>query len=205
MSEAVGVDVGVGVGVDIVRSESPVEYFREQVHAALQNQQLSAGESTSFYLVNLLCGFVRAERATGSDEPLGILLARALQADSLRQRDGLRHIGDLSLFTSGFFADSLNRGLVDIDYYISLGEYAYGSLARSGDERLGEVFDELAAKFGAFVDVLSEVSERSALASNADLLRLYERWLRTGSRRRGELLVARGILPNASARSRFVQ
>jgi hypothetical protein len=49
------------------------------------------------------------------------------------------------------------------------------------------------------------VSERSALTSNADLLRLYERWLRTGSRRDSQLLVERGIVPNASIGSRFVQ
>ena len=58
-----------------------------------------------------------------------------------------------------------------------------------GDDALGDVFDELSDKFPAFVDVLGEVSERTALTSNADLLRLYEKWLRTGSRRSGDLLV----------------
>ena len=67
------------------------------------------------------------------------------------------------------------------------------------------MFDELAAKFPAFVDVLGEVSERTALTSNADLLRLYEKWLRTRSRRSGDLLAARGIVPNASIGSRFIQ
>ena len=109
------------------------------------------------------------------------------------------------MFISGFFADSLNRGLVDIDYYIQLGERAYGSLARCGDDAFGEVFDELSSKFPAVVDVLTEVSEQSALASNSDVLRLYEKWLRTGSRRSGDLLVARGIVPNASIGTHFVQ
>jgi len=74
----------------------------------------------------------------------------------------LREVGDLSLFISGFFADSFNRGYVAVDYYIQLGEYSYASLARS-ESALGDVFDELAGKFTACVDVLSEVSERSAL------------------------------------------
>jgi len=34
------------------------------------------------------------------------------------------------------------------------------------------VFDELAAKFTGCVEVLTEVSERSALTSNTDVLRL---------------------------------
>lgn len=190
----------------VVRAESPSEYFRELVESALQHQHLAAGELTSFYLVNLLTGFVHFDRAAPEDEePLGMRFAKALQEAGIRQRDGLRQVGDRSLFISGFFADSLTRCPVDIDYYIQLGESAYGSLARQGDGTFTDVFDELAGKFPAFVDVLCEVSERTALTSNSDVLRLYEKWLRTKSRRSGDLLVARGIVPNASVGSRFIQ
>lgn len=191
----------------LVRNESPVEYFRELVESAMQRQQLSARELTSFYLVNLLAGFVHFDRSPAADdaEALGVRFVKALQEAGIRQRDELRQVGDLSLFISGFFADSLTRSLVDIDYYMQLGEHAYGSLARQGDGTFGDVFDELSGKFPAFVDVLGEVSERTALTSNADLLRLYERWLRTKSRRSGDLLASRGIVPNASVGSRFIQ
>jgi len=191
----------------LVRNESPSEYFRDLVESAMKRQHLEAGELTSFYLVNLLTGFVHFDRSAAppEDEALGVRFVRALQAPGVRQRDELRQVGDLSLFISGFFADSLTRSLVDVDYYVYLGEYAYASLARRADDTFGDVFDELAGKFTAFVDVLGEVSERSALASNADLLRLYERWLRTKSRRSGELLVARGIVPNTSVGNRFIQ
>jgi hypothetical protein len=191
----------------LVRSESPAEYFKELVESALEHQHVTVRDLTAFYLVNLLAGFVHFDRcATGApDEPLGVRLARALQAGGSRQRDGLREVGDLSLFISGFFADSLTRSLVDVDYYIQLGECAYGSLARRGDPALGDVFDELAGKFSRCVDVLSEVSERSALTSNSDVLRLYEKWMRTRSRRSGDLLVERGIVPNYSISSRLIQ
>jgi hypothetical protein len=191
----------------LVRSESPAEYFRELVDSAMQRQRVAANELTSFYVVNLLTGFMHFDRSAsaGGDEPLGVRFVKALGAEGSKQRDELRQIGDLSLFISGFFSDSLNRSLVDVDYYIRLGEHAYGSLARHGSTVFGDVFDELSGKFPAFVDVLGEVSERSALSSNSDLLRLYERWLRTKSRRSGELLVTRGIVPNASVGSRFVQ
>ena len=191
----------------LVRSESPAEYFRELVDSAMQRQRVAANELTSFYVVNLLTGFMHFDRSAsaGGDEPLGVRFVKALGAEGSKQRDELRQIGDLSLFISGFFSDSLNRSLVDVDYYIRLGEHAYGSLARHGSTVFGDVFDELSGKFPKFVDVLGEVSERSALSSNSDLLRLYERWLRTKSRRSGELLVTRGIVPNASVGSRFVQ
>ena len=158
---------------------------------------------TSFYLVNLLAGYISLDPAE-AEEPLGVRLAQALQAGGSLQRDGLRRVGDLSLFISGYFSDSLSRSLVDIDYYITLGERAYGSLARS-DEPFSDVFDELAGKFSGFVDVLGEVSERTALTSNSDLLRLYERWLKTRSRRRADLLARQGIVPIASVSSRFIQ
>ena len=106
---------------------------------------------------------------------------------------------------SGFFADSLRRKLVDVDYYVSIGGVAYQALSRDETDTFSPVFAELAEKFIAFVDVLSDVSERSSCASNMDLLRLYERWLKTGSRRSGQLLVERGVVPNSSLRSTRVQ
>jgi hypothetical protein len=189
----------------LLRSESPTEFFRELVETAMQNQRVSARELTSFYVVNLLAGFVKGDPHGDADEPLGPRFARALQTAGIAQRDGLRKVGDQSLFISGFFSDSFNRSLVDIDYYIHLGECAYRSLARQQDRSLGEVFDELSDKFTTFVDVLGEVSERTSLSSNGDVLRLYEKWLRTGSRRSADLLVARGIVPNAAVGSHFVQ
>jgi hypothetical protein len=190
----------------LVRNQSPTEYFRELVESALEHQQVSVRELTSFYVVNLLTGFVHLDRsAAADDQPLGVRLALALQTAGAAQRDGLRRVGDLSLFISGFFSDSLKRRLVDVDYYIQVGECAYGSLARQGGASHGDVFDELAEKFAPLVDVLGEVSERTGLTSDTDLLRLYERWLRTRTRRSGDLLVARGIVPNSSISTRLIQ
>lgn len=186
----------------LVRHESPTEYFRELVESALHHQHVDVREVTAFYVVNLLAGFVYQDRAPGGrdSEALGVRLVKALQTAGVAQRDGLRQVGDLSLFISGFFSDSLNRSLVDIDYYIQLGERAYGSLARQSGTTASDVFDELAGKFPAMVDVLCEVSERTSLTSNVDLLRLYEKWLRTGSARSGSLLAAKGIVPVPGSR-----
>ena len=132
-------------------------------------------------------------------------LARALETGGSRQRTSLKEIGDVALFVSGFFADSLNRKLVDVDYYVSIGGSAYNALSRVETDTFSPVFAELAEKFVGFVDVLSEVSERTSCASNADLLRLYEKWLKTGSRRSGQLLVERGVVPNSSITSMRIQ
>jgi len=188
-----------------LREQSPVEYFKEQVESALARQHLQAGDLTEYYLVNLLCRYVRHDGGDADHgEPLAVRLARALQTGGTEQRARLRSLGDFSLFTAGFFSDSFSRRSIDVDYYVSMGEYAYGSLSRAEDA-LREVFAELAGKFVGFSDVLADISERHAVTSNNDVLRLYEKWLRTGSHRDGQRLIERGIVPNSSVGKRFLQ
>jgi hypothetical protein len=190
----------------LFRNESPLEYFKEQVEGAMERQRLKTSEWTSYYVVKLLAGFVPADRGEAAleGEPLGVRLVRALQADGAAQREALRAVGDASLFLAGFFSDSLNRRLVDSDYYIALGANAYGRLAGHDRDAFADVFGEIADKFVPLVDVLAEISDRASLGSNRELLRLYDRWLRTGSRRDEGLLAERGLVPNASI-SRRVQ
>ena len=192
----------------LLQEQTPTEYFKDLIDSALVRQHLRASELTAYYLVNLLCGFVRSDRSVpfaDNGEPLALRLGRALESGGLEQRARLRSLGDFSLFMSGFFSDSFRRRLVDVDYYVSMGAYAYGSLSRRDEEAFGEVFAELAGKFVGFMDVLADVSERTGFASNADVLRLYEKWLRSGSARDGQRLVDRGIVPNSSIGSRFIQ
>jgi hypothetical protein len=187
----------------LLQDQTPEEYFRNLIDTALARQHLHATELTEYYLVNLLCRFVRPSSriafADDSGEPLALRLRRALESGGQEQRERLRNLGDFSLFTSGFFSDSLTRKVVDIDYYVSMGEYAYASLGRRDEDAFGEVFAELARKFVGFVDVLSDVSEHTTLAANADLLRLYDRWLRTRSAREEQRLLDRGILPSSGS------
>jgi hypothetical protein len=189
-----------------LREQTPAEYFKELVEGALARQHLQAGSLTEYYLVNLLCQYVRLDPRVDAEhgEPLAVRLARALQTAGTEQRTRLRSLGDFSLFTAGFFSDSFRRRHIDVDYYVSMGEYAYGSLSRAEDA-FREVFAELSCKFVGFSDVLADISERTALTSNNDVLRLYEKWLRTGSQRDGQRLIERGIVPNSSVGKRFLQ
>lgn len=193
----------------LLREQTPAEYFRELVSASLARQHLRAADLTEYYLVNLLCQYVRLDTSGGvpaeHGEPLAVRLARALQSGGSEQRARLRSLGDFSLFMSGFFPDSFRRGPIDVDYYVSMGEYAYGSLSRNDEDRFSDVFAELARKFVGFTDVLADISERTALTSHTDVLRLYEKWLRTGSTRDGQRLVERGIVPNSSVGKKFIQ
>ena len=113
----------------------------------------------------------------------------------------------MSLFIAGFFAGSFARKLIDIDYHIAMGGRAYGSLAdllgRGREQSLAGVFAELAQKFQRLVDALNEVSELSHTHTARDILRLYEIWMKTGSRRSQTLLRRLGVEPTAAAVTRF--
>ncbi len=185
---------------------SLTEYFRDSLHAALCKQQLSVDDHTQHYVVNVLTLFARSESLFESTaegcrlKPLVVMLSEALAAPTLAERQrGLQRLGDVSLFIAGFFARSFARKLVDIDYHISMGAQAYSTLADTDRTRrgavLGRVFAELAGKFQPLVDALNEISEGARGHSNADLLRLYELWLRTGSRRSWRALRDLGVLP----------
>jgi hypothetical protein len=121
----------------LLGDQTPAEYFKDLVASSLARQHVQAGDLTEYYLVNLLCQYIRldAQAAAGEiNEPLALRLARALRSGGSEQRARLRSLGDFSLFTTGFFPDSFRRRLVDVDYYVSMGEYAYGSLARLDED-----------------------------------------------------------------------
>lgn len=195
----------------LLKEQTPAEYFKELVDSALVRQHLQAPDLAAYYLVNLLCQFVRLDARADADDhnqPLAMRLARALDSAGPEQRSRLRKLGDFSLFTSGFFSDSLQRRACDVDYYVSMGEYAYGSLSRYDEDAFSDVFADLSRRFVGYMDVLADISERTSFTPGNtphDVLRLYEKWLRTGSTRDGQKLIDRGIIPNASIGTRFLQ
>lgn len=186
------------------------EYFYDSVNTALERQQVAAQPETASYLVNLLVSFLRSERLYDMSEeglgfrPLALRYADTLQGLSpeLRVR-ALRELGDVALFVAGVFAESFSRKLVDVDYYAAMGGSAYARLADSlrGSQTgraFGSMFEELAGKFLGFADVLGEVAEHPEVRQHKNVLRLYDRWLKTGSRRAAGRLRALGIEPNAT-------
>lgn len=198
----------------IVPERSALEFFHERVTSALANQRVDATDDARFYLVALLNDRLNVQHGPTADSsledtPLALVLARALQASLAEQVALLKALGDRALYVSGFFSDSLARQVVDVDYYVCMGEMAYGKLAgvmKGGRRPSGyaHLYDELASRFPAFVEVLNEVSEGLSLTSNSGLLRLYERWLRTGSRRVADQLSKEGIRPTPVP-TRYVQ
>jgi hypothetical protein len=198
---------GIGTnGGTVTPVNNLTEFFREALNRALASQQVSLDEHTAHYVVSLLTLYSRTEVSHADTRPgqrwvsLVDLLAQASAASSTVEREAaLQRLGDVSLFVAGFFAHGFQRRLVDVDYHIAMGGRAYGTLAItpiSGPRRaLCGVFGELARKFQPVVDVIGEISDTARVWSQEDVLRLYELWLKTGSRRAQGLLRQLGVAP----------
>jgi hypothetical protein len=207
--------IAQSTGGSLITQASLREYFHNEIHEALNHQKIRAEGETVCYLTNLLTMYARSDELFehtdyGVDiKPLAVTYSEALSETSVQLRTRImQRLGDTALFIAGIFADSLNRKLVDIDYYVAMGGSAYATVSDSlrghrAEKSLASLFDELRQKFTDFVDVLSEVSERSHLSSDKDVLRLYEIWMRTGSKRREAQLRKLGIEPVHTGKAEF--
>jgi hypothetical protein len=195
------------LNTDLLPVTSLTEYFMNSIDEAMEVNNVDIDEHTAHYVVNLLTLFARSEALYhDADEsrhlkPLALMLSHALDAPSEDERNfGLQRMGDISLFVAGFFADSLQRSPVDVDYYINMGGGAYHSLSvhirgTVKGQAFGSVFMELASKFHSIVDLLNEVRDSAQSISDERILRLYELWLKTGSQRAARLLGDLGVQP----------
>ncbi len=117
----------------------------------------------------------------------------------------LRSLGDGVLYTSGFFADHLSTRGVELRYVRTLGARAYDGAATMLRQTSGEgtgapdVFRELADNFAMFAEIVSRVADvlqaNSAQNSNRQVVRLYERWVKTGSAPLAVALAGKGLTP----------
>jgi hypothetical protein len=182
-------------------------FFQHLVDEAVKNQHCSATDAAEYYLAGLLADYAKPERleAETLDRPLTLLLDEALHAAGRERFERLRCLGDGVLYTSGFFADHLSTRGVELRYVRTLGARAYDSAAvmlrQSAHDGLGapDVFRELADNFAMFADVISRIADvlqaNTAQSSDRHVLRMYERWARTGSAPLAAALAGRGLTP----------
>jgi len=195
-------DEGLNLDPAVLSTAAPQDFFRDLLSIAIAHQRAKVHDETLAYLVNLLSGSIEIDPEL-STKPLAFLLKDALDEEGPLRLARLRKLGDTSLFVSGFLPESLNRRAVGVDYYISMGERAYDALGgavarrtRGASELTAHrsVFEELAQKFKQLVDLLNEVAERTWLATNAGMVRLYDRFLDTNSMRLASLLRMHGVM-----------
>ena len=188
----------------LVKQESLRNYFHDFLQKSLHKQNIEAQDHTVSYITNLLISFTSTEnfidqgQGRAAHKPLALYYSDAMNSHSNHERViALRRLGDIALFICGLFSESLNNKAIDVDYYVSMGGSAYGylsesNLTASNSSCYNDVFNELSRKFVDFADILSDLNESQ---SNKNLLRTYEVWIRTQSKKARNILIENNILP----------
>ena len=190
---------------ELLEAQDVRGFFRETLVDLIDQRSMEVREDTVAYVANVLTNFVRSDRfyewtpQGPTLTPLAMLYAEVLQATSMQHRQQiLRRLGDVALFVAGVFAESFQRKSYDVDYYIGMGGAAYGSLSECvgnslRDQVKAQMFAELSTCFADLVQVLARICEHADIQNDRDILKLYELWVRTGSKRAADKLRAVGI------------
>lgn len=198
------------------------DYFGEAVRETLRARRVDATLHAREYLTSLLCSYARpGEASPAFDRPVTLLFQEALESTAPDRFARLRKLGDGVLYAVGFFRKHLEQRGADPAYVESVGSAAYSHAAamlrvpvarpaRGEPEHDGrgaaapDVLRELAEGFRAFGAVLRDIAEGTLLAGPRDertIVKLYERWLETGSSRVASELSGLGVLPSRGGRA----
>lgn len=163
-------------------------FFADLIKEAIAAERVVLDTDCINYLLNLCREFAKHEALFGRERAgengtpaLVWLYERAQQSDRGSRFQAYRHLGDVSLMVSGFFAPHIerDRSLVGIDYYVQMGASAYDTAASIAKPTgFGKVLSEMAAKFRRLVEVLTRVAEKTTLPVAHDVAALYERFIR---------------------------
>lgn len=188
-------------------SASVTDFFEDAVAAAIQSRGYETTEAASTYLVALLADYTKPGQLGEEtlSRPLTLLLDEALHTAGQERFERLRTLGDGVLYVSGFFGEHFETRGIEQGYVSTLGASAYENAAamlRQAGSNDGasapDLFRELAEKFRMFMRLLTDVADslraRSASSDRA-VVKLYERWLQTGSAPLAEALTAYGLTP----------
>lgn len=192
----------------LINTESSLRaYFHEAIERASDKNHVEASEHTLWYLTNLLHNYSRTEyvfdfhRDGGTLTPLVEYYQQALEAENdQRRRQYLQRLGDVAMFISGLFAPALERRAVGVNYYVAMGENAYGFLADTAGETtkekvLGEVFNELSNHFSSYVSVLSSVAPANKKSNRCEnLLQVFDQWQQTADPHLEQQLKQKGVI-----------
>lgn len=177
-------------------------FFREEVVASRRQTRVHLSDAAEYYLVELLVAFSQRSSVADmyQDEPLLVLHQKAREAPLSQQITIFKQLADWALYVAGFFVEFIEKSLVTVDYYTAMGTAAYRNVAAlcvSGNkpQAAQAVYTELADKFAATVVVLTQICHRSRQCNNSsiDLLKLYDRYVRTQNDRARKILEGTGI------------
>lgn len=121
-------------GKKIILSTNLQGFFFQDLNELNKKSLCPVPESIIYYSSDVLDKFALSqdffEVSEGKvrEKILGTKLLEATQLSREEQRRVYKEVGDMSLLFCGYFAESVNKKIVDTQYYSQLGKMAYGHL-----------------------------------------------------------------------------
>ena len=182
---------------------APEDFFIDAVSDAIKQRRLPSPPLAREYLVKLLTYYILAdnlfdetlENGKKTRSTLAEIYLKAMNSEPSVRIDLLKKLGDTSLYITGFFGESLNRKIIDISYYVNMGESAFSSLAQEVDEEVySSLYSDFSKQFIKYMEVLNYISKQTDLQKDSNLLKLYENYQKTGSDLMRDTLIDSGFV-----------
>ncbi len=178
------------------------QFFKDMVEEAFIQCKLKTGLYIRIYLIDVLKHYLCVGNLYDKKDSSGRKTRQTLSETLLtvhnlgpKERfEKLKGLADSSLYISGFFSDSFQRKIIDIDYYIDIGKLAYQTLAQDVEEdSFAKLYREISNQFIDLVDVLSFISQKAEITDKGNILRTMDVYAKTHSPLREEALVEKGV------------
>ncbi len=118
----------------LILESSLQSYFYTELQEVNKKMSGQLPNETIFYSSLVMDKFGDAEKyyeiveGKMREKTLGIMLLESAQLEGVKKKNKLKDVGDTALLICGFFSESMNRKITNLDYYREIGQSAYYQL-----------------------------------------------------------------------------
>lgn len=156
--------------MNAILQDKLTKIFSQLVHDSIEQQNMMLSPYAEMYITDILTDLSSTTHKIATKSIfINDLLRKGLNTDGSSRVQYLKLTGNIALFVSGLFPDSLDSKKIffTLGDFIDIGRTAYNNINM-------DLFDELAFKFPEIVEVLNIVSIEINL-TNKNILRYIQR------------------------------
>jgi hypothetical protein len=153
-------------------------YFFEGLQALNRKSLCPVPDSILFYSSDVLgkfslsTDFFEVNDGKVREKILGIKLLEATQLSKEEQRKVYKDVADMSLMVCGYFSESVNKKIVDVNYYAQIGKTAFTYLNNLSPKFLDipHFYGMVATCFESTITLLSLLAGQNRCGENQNLI-----------------------------------
>lgn len=190
----------------IITASTLQGFFFEGLNELNKKSLCPVPESIIFYSSDVLDKFALSQdffeiyEGKVREKILGLKLLEAMQMSREDQRRTYKEVAEMSLLVCGYFSESVNKKIVDTNYYAQLGKMAYGHLNSMGPTFLDIpcFYSMVSTCFEATTMLMANFALRNRTGNENEMI--FRKVLKSEPVSEKELLVS-GILPPGTSKA----